>query len=142
MALAHGGEHKEDENEGKTVVLVGELIDTACYVASGGDAKGKDHAQCAMKCMASGIPGGILPDGSKHPHDMRFLVTNPKVFARYAAKTIKVNGTLYENMHAVDPAKLWVKEGHKWTEIKLNDEHHKMTSGDSEEHEHEHEHGH
>src|SRR5256885_7195859 len=32
------------------------------FVTSDGDAKGNDHAACAQKCMASGVPAGILPE--------------------------------------------------------------------------------
>jgi hypothetical protein len=129
-AFAHDGEHKKGE-EGKNTTVIGELIDTACFVSSDGDAKGADHAKCASKCMATGIPAGILPKDSKDEHGMLFLLTNPKPLASYAAKTIKVEGTVNEHLHAVDVKKLYVQQdGGKWQEVKLDDEHHKM-SGDA-----------
>lgn len=124
-AFAHEGHHAES-NEGKQVTVQGELIDTACFVASDGDAKGKDHAACAAKCMASGIPAGILPEGSKDADAVMYLLTNPQVLAPYAAQTIKVEGTAYEDKHAIDVKHLYVKEGDNWKEIQLKDEHHKM----------------
>src|SRR5437764_7460168 len=61
---AHEGhDHKGDDD--KPVTVQGELIDTGCFVSSDGDAKGKDHAACATKCMSSGVPAGILPEGKK-----------------------------------------------------------------------------
>src|SRR5438034_5558757 len=96
FVYAHEGEHKESD-EGKAITVQGELIDTACFVTSDGDAKGKDHAECAQRCMASGVPAGILPEGSKDSDAMMYLLTNPTVLASYAAQTIKVEGTAYED---------------------------------------------
>lgn len=125
-ALAHDGKHKEGE-EAKPTTLIGELVDTACFVSSDGDAKGKDHAECASKCMGTGVPAGILPQNSKNADAMLFLLTNPKPLAPHAAKTIKVEGTLNAKMHAFDVKKLYVQAaGGKWQEVQLEDEHHKM----------------
>ena len=123
-AYAHGG-HKES-TEGKPVTVQGELIDTACFVTSDGDAKGKDHASCAAKCMKSGIPAGILPDGSKDSDAVMFLLTDPKQLAPYAGQTIKVEGTAYADKHSIDVKKLFVKDGNGWKPVMLMDEHHKM----------------
>ena len=129
-AFAHDGKHKEGEGEKGTVVSVrGELIDSACFVASAGEEKGQDHAKCAKKCMASGVPAGILPEGSKDAKAMMFLLTNPTVLAPHAAKTIKVEGTPHADMQAIDVKKLYVKDGEKWTEVQLKDEHHKSGIG-------------
>jgi len=122
-AFAHEGEHKSSDE--KEVTIQGELIDTACFVASDGDAKGEDHAECAQACMASGVPAGILPEGSKDPSHLMFLLTNPAPLAPHAAKTIKVEGVVHKNIHAIDARKIFVKDGEKWTEIPLKDEHHK-----------------
>ena len=62
------------------MTIQGELIDTACFVT--GDAKGSDHAECAQKCLASGVPAGILPEGSKDSDAVMYLLTNPAVLAR------------------------------------------------------------
>lgn len=123
-AYAHEGEHKEGSDD-KQVTVTGELIDTACYVSSDGDAKGKDHAKCATDCMASGIPAGILPEGAKDAKEMMYLLTNPTVLAPYAAQTIKVEGVAHGDMHAIDVKKLYVKQGDGWKEVQLKDEHHK-----------------
>lgn len=126
--FAHEDEHKEGE-EDKQVTVQGELIDTACFVSSDGDAKGDEHAECAQKCMATGIPAAILPDG-KGPKEIMFLTTNPTVLAPYAAQTIKVEGVAHPDMHAFDVQKLYVKDGDNWKEVQLQDEHHNMTGGE------------
>ena len=112
--------------EGKPITVQGELIDTACFISSDGDAKGKDHVACATKCMATGIPAGILPEGSKDSDAVMFLLTNPQVLAPYAGQTIKVEGTAFEDKHAIDVKKLSVKDGDNWKEVPLKDEHHNM----------------
>jgi hypothetical protein len=122
-AYGHEGSGK-DAAEEKPVTLTGELVDTGCYVTSDGDAKGKGHAECATACMASGIPAGILPEGSKQPSDMLYLLTNPAVLAPYAAQTIKVEGVPHKEMHAIDVEKVYVKQGDSWKEIPLKDAHH------------------
>ena len=134
VAYAHEGhDHKADE---KPVTIQGELIDTACFVTSDGDAKGKDHATCAQKCMASGVPAGILPEGKKAA-DMMYLLTNPVPLAPYAAQTIKVEGVAHADMHGLDVKKLYVKDGDNWKEVQLKDEHHKMAgSDDHKDHDH------
>ena len=126
--LAHSPDHA-DAAENVTTVI-GELIDTACFTASDGDAKGKEHAECAEKCMATGIPAGILPEG-KGEDDALVMLTNPKPFAPYAAQTIKVEGIVNVEKHLIDVKKAYVKDGESWKEIKLDDEHHKMESGDA-----------
>ena len=127
-----GHDHGKESAEAKPVTITGELIDTACYVASDGDAKGKDHAECATKCMATGIPAGILPEGSKDAKAMMFLLTNPAPLAKYAAQTIKVEGMSHPGMHAIDVKKVSVKDGNNWKDVQLNDEHHKMSGGTDE----------
>ncbi len=126
VAYAHEGHDHKEGKAGKEMTVQGELIDTACFTTSDGDAKGKEHAECAGKCMASGVPAAILPEGSKGSNPMLFLLTNPTVLAPYAGQTIKVEGTGYEDKHAIDVKKLYVKDGDNWKEIQLKDEHHKM----------------
>jgi hypothetical protein len=125
----HGHDAHKESAEGKQVTVQGELIDTACFVSSEGEAKGQNHAECARECMGSGVPAGILPDGAKNASGMMFLLTNATVLAPHAGKTIKVEGKAYENMRAIDVQKLFVKDGEKWTEVQLKDAHHKMGEG-------------
>ena len=129
-----GGPKAAAGAEAKPVTITGELIDTACYVAAEGDAKGKEHAACAQKCMATGIPAGILPEGSKDAKAMMFLLTNPAPLAPYAAQTIRVEGTAHPGMKAIDVKKAYVKAGNAWKEVQLKDEHHKMTGAQGDGH--------
>ena len=127
-AWAHDGKHPE-AGTGKQATVVGELIDTACFVSSAGEEKGKEHASCARKCLASGVPAGILPQNSKDGSGIMFLLTNPKPLAPHAGKTIKVEGSAHANLHAFDVKKLHVQNGSQWTEVQLQDEHHGQAKG-------------
>ena len=130
VAYAHEGHDKKPGTAGadKSVTVQGELIDTGCFVASDGDAKGKDHAECARKCLATGVPAGILPEGKK-AGEMMFLLTNPAPFAPYAGRTIKVEGVAKPAMRAFDVKKAYAQDGAGWKEIRLDDEHHKAAGG-------------
>ncbi len=125
----HAPDAHAESAAGKQVTVQGELIDTACFVGSEGEAKGQDHAECARECMGSGVPAGILPEGAKDASAMMFLLTNPVVLAPRAGQTIKVEGKAYENMRAIDVQKLYVKDGNHWKEVQLKDAHHKMGEG-------------
>jgi hypothetical protein len=127
-ASAHDGKHPEGEGA-KQVTILGELVDTACFVSGNGKARGTDHAECARDCMASGIPAGILPEKSKDAGAMLFLLTNPRPLAAHAGKTIRVEGKANEKMHAIDVKKLFVKQGQTWQEVQLKDEHHGAGGG-------------
>ena len=130
--FAHEGhDHKKGGDDDKPTTVQGELIDTACFVAGDGDAKGKDHAQCAQKCLGSGVPAAVLPEGSKDAKGIMYLLTNPTVLAQYAGQTIKVEGVSHADMHAIDVKKLSVKQGNGWKDVQLKDEHHKMSGGDA-----------
>ena len=62
--LAHDGAHKEAKGSQKTgsgkVTLVGEVIDTVCFL--GHDSRGKDHVACAEECAKNGVPLAILDE--------------------------------------------------------------------------------
>ena len=67
VAYGHEGHDKKPGADDKPVTITGELIDTACFVTSDGDAKGKEHAACAKKCMASGVPATTSHTTSRAP---------------------------------------------------------------------------
>ncbi len=92
--MAHEGEDhgkkKEDMNAGETKKITGEVIDMACYIDH--NATGDKHADCAKKCISSGLPVGIKGDDGK----TYLLIGEHKPMnselAEYAAKKITVEG--------------------------------------------------
>ncbi|MBA2585165.1 MAG: hypothetical protein H0U99_01615 [Chthoniobacterales bacterium] len=92
-AIAHEGHHdgdKEDLAGGDTRKVSGEVIDMACYIDHG--ATGEKHADCAKKCITSGLPVGLKADDGK----TYLLIGEHKPLnnelAQYAAKKITVEG--------------------------------------------------
>lgn len=58
-AVAHAkGAHGHDE-AAKSVTLVGEVIDLACYLQHPKTGQGPEHAQCARQCINKGLPAGL-----------------------------------------------------------------------------------
>ena len=89
--VAHQGhDDKEDLAAGEAKKITGEVIDMACYIDH--NATGEKHADCAKKCIASGLPVGIEADDGK----TYLLIGEHKPMnselAQYAAKTITVEG--------------------------------------------------
>jgi len=48
---------------GKPAKLTGEIVDMGCYM--GHEAKGEKHMGCATKCIANGMPMGLLTADGK-----------------------------------------------------------------------------
>jgi len=92
--MAHEGEDhgkkKEDIASGETKKITGEVLDMACYIDH--NATGDKHADCAKKCISSGLPVGIKGDDGK----TYLLIGEHKPMnselAEYAAKKITVEG--------------------------------------------------
>jgi hypothetical protein len=55
--LVRADDKTPDENSAS---ITGEVLDMACYTDHG--AHGDKHAECAQKCIASGLPVGIKSD--------------------------------------------------------------------------------
>ena len=92
-AIAHEGhEHgqKEDLATGVMKKISGEVVDMACYVDH--NVTGEKHADCAKKCITSGLPVGLKADDGK----TYLLIGEHKPLndelAQHAAKRITVEG--------------------------------------------------
>lgn len=75
---------------GKTTTLKGEVVDLSCYLTKG--LHGMSHAECAAKCIRSGLPVGILSNGRVYiamtaNHEPANSLLEP-----YAAKEVEVTG--------------------------------------------------
>jgi hypothetical protein len=91
--IAHEGhEHGEKDGlaSGETKKVTGEVIDMACYIDH--NATGEKHADCAKKCITSGLPVGLKADDGK----TYLLIGEHKPLnaelVQYAAKKITVEG--------------------------------------------------
>lgn len=80
------------------IQLVGELVDTKCWLGVMRPATGKVHRACAARCLSGGVPPGLLVrDGAGEP--TVFLMapvpgTSLDLDPQLAARTLRVEGIL------------------------------------------------
>lgn len=102
----------ESKANGKKVVLKGEILDLACYVA--GEKKGPEHKKCADMCIKGGAPIGILTEDGK----VYLIVENhskPEPYEKckvFTAEKVAITGIAYNRgglpgvvIESVEPAK-------------------------------------
>jgi type 1 fimbria pilin len=80
----------------ESVTVVGEVIDTSCYVISG--AKGDAHAECGKKCIKKGSPAGLLENGTDKVYVLipkKALAFLPKTVVEKVAKQVSITGKVY-----------------------------------------------
>lgn len=89
--------------EKKPVTIKGELVDMGCYIERG--AMGAKHKECAEKCIAGGMPMGLLSGKTLYLITMNH--DNPDAFNKLkemASEMVEVTGTVAESngMKAID----------------------------------------
>lgn len=79
----------------KATTTVGELVDMGCYVGNG--AKGEKHMDCGAKCIAGGMPMGVLTSsGQLYVLTMDHMNPDPYNKAKdMAGKRVKVGGPVH-----------------------------------------------
>ena len=55
--------HEPAKDQPQTVSIQGEIVDLGCYLEHG--ARGEKHKSCAAKCVAGGMPMGLLTPKNK-----------------------------------------------------------------------------
>jgi hypothetical protein len=89
----HGAMDKKEmksDSSMQNVTVKGEVLDMACYIDHG--AMGAKHADCAKKCIESGLPVGIKGEDGKTYLLIGEHKPMNKTLAAHAAKTITVRG--------------------------------------------------
>jgi len=75
---------------GTEITVTGEVLDMACYLDHG--AHGEKHAECAQKCISSGLPVGLkAADGTTYLLLGEHAPAND-MLAPYGGKTVTVKG--------------------------------------------------
>ena len=101
LSLSAVGQEKKAKEEKKApaeVTVVGEVIDSQCYISMG--AKGDDHRQCAIDCAKGGIALAILEEKTGNV----YFVGNAKeqmkgandMLVEHASHKVSVSGKVYE----------------------------------------------
>lgn len=95
LAVATVGLSPVEGHTGNRTKLVGEVIDTVCYVSH--DSRGADHVECARECAAQGISLGILEEKTGRVYvslPVDHSSPNAKLLA-HIARRVEVTGTIF-----------------------------------------------
>ena len=97
-AVAHEG-HDHAAKNGK---LTGEVVDITCFI--GHEGKGDKHAACAQKCIAKGLPVGLLAGDTLYVVVVSSHLSPNETLAPFAGKLVTMTGTIVEKngMHVID----------------------------------------
>lgn len=91
-------ELRPDSQDYGSIRVVGELVDTRCYLGAMRPATGKVHKACAIRCLSGGVPPGILVQ-EEFGSTVIFLAgkgTNPlKYDISWAGQSIEAFGALH-----------------------------------------------
>ena len=89
-------EKKAEVKAAKPVTMMGEIVDTGCYLGSG--AMGEKHKGCGTTCVAAGMPMGLLTEKGvlyliTQPHDNKDAYNKMK---EWVGDKAEVTGMVYE----------------------------------------------
>lgn len=101
------------QGEAKKKTIVGELVDSKCYLAMG--ARGEGHRACAVKCAKMGIPVAIA-DAKGNTYT---IALPAPALAQYQGLQARVTGKVFETSRTIIPMKIEVKKDGRWTEVEL-----------------------
>jgi hypothetical protein len=74
--------------------ITGEVVDITCYASH--EAHGEKHAACAQKCLAAGMPAGIVADGKLYVATMKDHSSPNTKLAAWAGKLVTATGAKLE----------------------------------------------
>src|ERR1700686_1056026 len=95
MVAALASAQHDHEAAGKAITVVGQVIDTGCYLVH--NSKGAGHASCAETCAKAGVPLAILDDNGKVYMPIAFDHKNQNAkLMPFIEKKVKVTGAAVE----------------------------------------------
>jgi hypothetical protein len=102
-------EKEKESPKAKSTTIIGEVVDTRCYIGDDQDQKGAKHKVCAEKCAKAGAALAILQEKT----NKLYLIMpkedgeNPNTeFIPFIAKNVLVSGKVFEvgGMKAIIPS--------------------------------------
>lgn len=102
-------EVQKESKGGKILTIIGEVVDTRCYIGDDQDQKGSKHQKCATMCAKAGAALAILQEKTNN----LYLIMpkedgeNPNMdFMPFIAKNVLVSGKVFEvgGMKAIIPS--------------------------------------
>lgn len=93
QAAADKGEGHGAHKANTQKTITGEVVDTGCFMSHGG--RGAKHADCATKCIAQGMPMGLLTsDGTLYLLTLNHDNADPyNELKEMAGKMVSVTGS-------------------------------------------------
>lgn len=88
------GAHHHDEHAAGVQTLTGEVVDVVCYLGHG--ALGAGHADCARKCITSGLPVAIKVGDELLLAVQADHTPANAALASFAGKQVQVTGEVTE----------------------------------------------
>ena len=91
-------------SKAKPMMITGEIVDMGCYLAD--NERGEKHVSCATKCIAKGMPMGLLTaDGKRYLMTIDHDDSAPYDKCKdWAAKQVTLTGTIAQRngVNAID----------------------------------------
>ncbi len=101
VAWAHeehaGAAHEAaPENTPAEQTLTGEVVDVFCYLSHGKEGLGKGHADCAKKCIQSGLPVALKVGDQLYLAALASHDPANKTLVDFAGEQVTVHGQVLE----------------------------------------------
>jgi hypothetical protein len=90
--LLSGGAFADEKKPAKADKITGEVVDITCFANH--DARGDKHAACAAKCLAAGMPAGIVAGGKLYVVTMKDHTAPNAKLAAWAGKEVTATGSV------------------------------------------------
>ena len=82
---------------GQEITVTGELVDHACFIRTGDDGRGVDHAACAVACAQIGQPVGLVTeDGDVYVMAGAVTDDNNALLVPHMSHIVEVTGVVTE----------------------------------------------
>lgn len=78
-----------------STTLVGELVDTKCYLGVMNPGQGKVHRGCAAECLRGGVPPGLLVRDEDGSARVVLISVAPEIIdPEWAGRTVEISGAV------------------------------------------------
>ena len=94
-----GSAQAQQEKKSNDLSVTGEIIDVKCYTTGMMGGRGPEHEECAVACIKSGLPVGILDEKSGDVYTIvpaRGMKGANEALLKFVAKRVTIKGKLSE----------------------------------------------
>ena len=118
LGAGNAWSHEEHAGPGGEQTLTGEVVDVFCYLSHDKEGLGKGHADCAKKCIESGLPVAIKVGDQLYLATMASHDPANKTLVAYAGEQVTVHGQVMEKdgQHLIAIREVETAQRHRTTE--------------------------